>query len=110
MKYKLYNQLYTNDLSAKKIAYYRRKLLLQRPALSLYLVSMPLCGQGILEIYPYTSLLQKHFKTQKKSIYVLGIADSYDGAVEVARRLVADMYQKTGGFSVEAYVREMSVD
>lgn len=104
MEFKLYKQLYTNRLPEKTVKKYRERIKKGKPAISLFLVVMPLSGDGILEIYPYTAFLQKHFKEQKKPVYVLGIADSYDAAVDVTVRLIDDMYRETGAFSVQAFV------
>lgn len=104
MEFKLYKQLYTNRLPEKRIRKYREKIKKGKPAISLYLVAMPLSGDGILEIYPYTALLQRHYKEQRQPMYVLGIADSYDAAVEVTMRLIDDMYRETGAFSVQAFI------
>lgn len=104
MEFKLYKQLYTNRLPEKKVRKYRERIEKGKPAISLFLVVMPLSGDGILEIYPYMALLQKHFKEQRKPVYVLGIADSYDAAVDVTVRLIDDMYRETGVFSVQAFI------
>lgn len=105
MEFKLFKELYTNDLSPKKVKRYRSRLEQGKPALSLYLIALPLTGQGILEIYPYTSLLQKHYKESSQSMYVLGMADSYDDALELTRQMIENMYKKTGGFSVRDFVK-----
>lgn len=105
MEFKIYKRLYTNDLSPKRIKGYRNKLEQGKPALSLYLITLPLNGEGLFEIYPYTMLLQKHFKNDDSSLYVLGFADAYEEALEVVRRLVSDMYEQTGGFDVVRFVQ-----
>lgn len=105
MEFKLYKRLYTNDLSPKKVKRYRSKLEQGKPALSLYLITLPLNGEGLLEVYPYTLLLQKHFKKEQRAVYILGFADSYDEALEVVRKLVEDMYEQTGGFDVARFVQ-----
>ena len=105
MEFKLYKRLYTNDLSPKKVKGYRNKLKQGKPALSLYLITLPLNGEGLFEIYPYTLLLQKHFKQDESSLYVLGFADAYEEALEVVRRLVTDMYEQTGEFDVVKFVQ-----
>ena len=104
MEFKLYRQLYTNDMSEKKIKRYRKKIEQEKPALSLFLITLPISGDGILEIYPYTALLQDHFKSMDASLYVLGFADSHEEALQVAARLVGDMYRETGAFSVKAFI------
>lgn len=105
MEFKLYKRLYTNDLPSKKIKKYRNRIEQRKPSLSLFLITLPLSGEGLFEVYPYTMLLQKHFKEDNRSLYVLGLADTYDDALEVVRRLVEDMYVRTGEFDVVRFVQ-----
>ncbi len=108
MEFKLYKQLYTNNLPEKKLKRYRKRIKEGRPSISLFLITVPFSGDGILEIYPYTALLQKHFKEEDKPLYILGLADSYEAAVEVTVRLIDDMYRETGSFSVQTFVCSMA--
>lgn len=107
MEFKLYKRLYTNNLSPGRIKRYRSKIEQGKPALSLYLITLPLNKEGLFEVYPYTLLLQKHFKEDPGSVYVLGFADAYDEALEVVRRLVDDMYGQTGGFDIVRFVQSV---
>lgn len=105
MEFRLYKDLYTNDLSPKKIRRYRRRIEQAKPAITLQLVTMPLGREGLLEIYPYTMFLQKAYQEDSRPVYVLGLADSRDGALQVVETLILDMYQTTGGFEVEEFVK-----
>ena len=46
----------------------------------------------------------------KKERMILGIAVTYWEALEVARRMVDDLYQKTGEVSAEAFARFTGID
>lgn len=105
MKFRLYKHLYTNDLSPKKIRYYRKRIERLKPAITLQLITMPLGQEGLVEIYPYTLFLQRAYKEDSRPLYVLGLADSKDGALKVVETLIMDVYQTTGGFEVEEFVK-----
>ena len=49
-------------------------------------------------------------RKRKKERMILGIAVTYWEALEVARRMVDDLYQKTGEVSAEAFARFTGID
>ena len=61
-----------------------------------YVITPPQNGNNILDIYPAAELLLPYYR--EKDFLIMGIAFGYDEATEVAARIVADLYRKTGGF------------
>lgn len=58
-------------------------------------------GSDQLEIYHSAVLQQKYYK--KHPLYIVGIAGGYDEAVTLLRQMIADVYEKTGGYQLKEY-------
>lgn len=69
-----------------------------------YVITPPQNGNNILDIYPAAMLLLPPYKDQ--DMLILGIAADYWEALEVVRRIVDEMYQRTGGFDLAALLKE----
>lgn len=59
---------------------------------------------NILDIYPAVTLMQPYY--QQEDLLILGIADGYGEALEVAGQIVDEMYQKTGAFCLDGFIKE----
>lgn len=59
-------------------------------------------GNNILDIYPLLTLLGPYYR--EKEFLVLGIAEGYGEALELAGKIVGDMYRKTGAFCLEDFL------
>ena len=71
-----------------------------------YVITSPQNGENLCDIYPSAMLLFPSEK--KKERMILGIAVTYWEAL--ARRMVDDLYQKTGEVSAEAFARFTGID
>lgn len=69
-----------------------------------YVLTPSSSGKNVLDIYPALTLLQPYYK-QKEELLIVGVAADYDDAAGLAARIVADMYQKTGGFDLLTYLK-----
>ena len=76
--------------------------------LQVYVITSPQNGENLCDIYPSALLLVPSEK--KKERMILGIAVTYWEALEVVRRMVDDLYQKTGEVSAEAFARFTGID
>ncbi len=68
-----------------------------------YLVTMPLFGDGLLEIYDARELAQKYYKTKVPNIHVVGVAPSKEEAFDVVQQIITDVMKETGGTDLEGY-------
>lgn len=59
-------------------------------------------GKNVLDIYPAVTLLQPYYK--ELDLLIIGIAADYDDAVELAGKIVAELYRKTGGFDLTGFL------
>ena len=73
-----------------------------------YVITSPQNGENLCDIYPSALLLVPSEK--KKERMILVIAVTYWEALEVVRRMVDDLYQKTGEVSAEAFARFTGID
>lgn len=62
----------------------------------IYVITPASGGNNILDIYPAAELLLPYYR--ERDFLILGIAAEYEEATEVAARIVAELYRKTGGF------------
>ena len=62
----------------------------------IYVIMPSQNGNNILEILPSVMLQVPPY--QEQEILLVGVAVTYWEALEVARQIVDDLYQKTGGF------------
>ncbi len=69
-----------------------------------HIITLSSNQNNLLDIIPSRELLQKHYP--KRDLYIVGLAGNYDEAVELAGRIVSDVYKKTGGFDVRDYIRQ----
>lgn len=68
-----------------------------------FVVTLPLFGDGILEIYDLSELGQKIYDNMTDSIHIVGAAPSRHQAVLLVRDIIDDIYKKTGGVDVTAF-------
>lgn len=70
-------------------------------AVGYYCLTLPDCEGSLLDIIPSEQLKLKLMR--KRPFKVVGIAGSKTEAMELAGKIVYDVYQKTGGFDISAY-------
>jgi len=58
-------------------------------------------GSDELEIYHCAFLQQKYYRRNPPCI--VGIAGGYEEAVELLQEMIADIYEKTGGYRLKEY-------
>lgn len=90
MEIRFYKNLYRGDLSDRKLASIKKKIRKRSVKLNLFLVTMPLGSQGILEIYWYPELLQPFYQKIDRELLVVGLAGSMDDAFLLITQIVQD--------------------
>ena len=68
-----------------------------------FVVTLPLFGDGILEIYELNEFRQKIYEEMIDSIHIVGAASSRAQAVRLVRDIIDDIYKKTGGVDVKGF-------
>ena len=76
--------------------------------LNIYVITLASNDQNLLDIIPARELLQKGYP--KKDLFIAGLAQGYEEAVEVAVSIVDLVYRRTGGFGIRTYLTEEHSD
>lgn len=71
------------------------------PQRNVYVIVLVQEGPNLLEIYPSFVLCQNYYK--KQEFIIAGIAWGYQESQEVVRRMIHDVYFRTGGFDLRTY-------
>lgn len=69
-----------------------------------YVITLPLNGGDLLEIYHCAILKQKYYKN--KPFFVVGIAGGKQEAMELSCKMVEELYTMTDGFDMRSFIME----
>lgn len=102
MKY--YHNLYLSEGFQEKKAEILDKLERKETQLNKYLVVLSKNSNNQLEIFESILLIQKIYEMD--NLFVVGIADGYDGALEMIEKLTQEVYDITRGTDIRNYFLE----
>ena len=97
-----HEKMYQNGYSEKKL----EKIQKLSPKLNLFLITLPIGPEGILEIYWYPELLQPLYRCSQEKMIVVGIAASREDAYELVEQIIQDIGWNEGTISVRDYFEE----
>lgn len=106
MDIRFHEKLYNDGLSDRKLAAIRKKIKRKSPKLNLFLITLPVGGQGILEIYWYPELLQSFYQKMDIELVVVGIARSRNDAFVLIEKIVKDIGFDAGQIPIEQFFKE----
>lgn len=101
-----HEKMYHNGYSEKKIAKIRKKIQKLSPKLNLFLVTLPIGPEGILEVYWYPELLQNVYRRSSEQLVVVGLAPSREDAFELIEQIIQDVGWETGNIPIRDYFEE----
>ena len=104
MKISWFDRLYVGEKAKKKRYKIIQGIRKSKPRPDIYVIMPASNGNNILDIYPTAELFAPFFKMD--DVLILGIAADYWEALEVAGRMVHDMYRITGGFDLSSFLEE----
>lgn len=104
MKISWFDRLYVGEKAKRKRYRIIQGIRRLKPKPGVYVITPASNGNNILDIYPSMVFLSPFYRDE--DFLILGIAADYWEALEVAGRIVDDMYQKTGGFDLPGFIRE----
>lgn len=99
-----YNRLYVGRKAKKKRKQIIEHIRYEKFQPGAHVITPAGNGNNILDIYPAAELLLPAFR--ELDLLIVGIAADYWEAMEVAAQIVDEMYQKTGGFDLDAFLTE----
>lgn len=97
-----YHKLYEGKKAQEKRYSIIRKIRERKLQINSYVITVPSNGNNVLDIYPSYILLLPYYK--ESDTMIIGIAADYEEAVEVAGRIVLDMYREIGKPDVEEFL------
>lgn len=106
MRIRFHEKLYSDGISDRKLAAIKKKVAYRSPKLRLFLITLPLGGQGIMEVYWYPELLQKVYRKMKVELVVVGVARDRDSAFELVEHIISDIGVQEDGISVKRFFEE----
>ncbi len=99
---KFYRYLFCGESVEKKKKRIIRRLKYHRLQTGIYVITLPIDGKELLEIYHAVVLLQSFYR--RKDIFVVGIAGSEEEACQIIERIVNQVYQETGACDIKGYI------
>lgn len=105
MDIRIHEQLYSEGISDRKLASLQKKIKRKFPKLDLFLVTLPLGREGLLEVYWYPELLQKHYQEMDVELVVVGIATDRDAAFHLIEQIVLDVGYEHGKIPIKDYFK-----
>ena len=98
----IYKDIYLSDSLIKNKRKIISNIKKNKIMLGKYIITLPVGNYGILEIYPYIVLMQKIY--QESDVFVIGVADSMEDAVDITRNIVTEWYNMTAAFDIKEYL------
>lgn len=100
-----YKHLYVGEKAKKRRFTIIQNIRRARFQSEIHVVLPPSNDKNVLDIYPASVLLQDYYKSNK-DLLILGVGADYYETLEVAGKIVGDIYRQTGGFSVAEFLKQ----
>lgn len=84
------------------------KILHNAGQLDIYVIALSSTDGNLLDIIPSWELMQRYYP--KSNMLVVGIDKGYESAMELAGRIIMDVYKETGTFKVKEYFLKKQKD
>lgn len=100
---RIIDDLYTCGIKDKKLKKIISKLKKQNKISKLYVLTTPVMGDGILEIYIYNQLLQSFYK-DNFDVCVVGLASNKANAMELVTNIVQETYNAGYELDIKSFL------
>lgn len=101
---KVYRHLYVSEFLEKKKEKILKKLSKNQFQPGVYLITLAQNPDDQLDFY--STLLLKQHVYEDTPIFVVGIAEGYDDAVDMVAVITDEVYQNTGAADIRSYIME----
>lgn len=99
-----YKEFYAGESIEHKKEKVKWKILHNAGQLDMYVITLSSSPANLLDIISTKELMQKAYP--KQNMLVVGVDKGYDNAVELAAKIIMDVFQKTGNLNVRDYFLE----
>ena len=110
MKFRFSEKMYSDGFSEKKLKSTCNKIKYGKVMVNVFLITLPLIDEGILEIYRYAELLQPPYRKLNQEVMVVGIAKSKNDAFSLIESIVKDVGFVDGKIPINDYFKNLNVD
>ena len=100
-----YNRLYVGNNAKKHRFSIIQNIRQKKYRPGIYVLTPASNGNNILDIHPVLSFASPLYK-EDEDMLIVGIADGYQDALELAGTIVGEMYEKTGAFCLEEFLKQ----
>lgn len=104
MKISWYDHLFVGDKAKKKRYQIIQAVRNSRTITGAYVITPSLSGNNVLDIYPAMELSAPWYREEE--FFIIGIAAGYWEALEVAGKIIDELYRSTGGFDLNGYLNQ----
>lgn len=105
MKFRFSEKMYNDGFSEKKLKSTCNKIKYGKVMVNVFLVTLPLTHDGILEIYRYAELLQPPYRKLDQEVLVVGIAKSKKDAFSLIESIVKDVGFEEGRLPINDFFK-----
>lgn len=99
-----YKEFYAGESIEQKKEKVKWKILHNAGQLGIYVIALSSSPANLLDIISAKELMQRAYP--KQDMLIVGVDKGYDNAVELAARIIMDVFQKTGNLNVRDYFLE----
>lgn len=103
-----YKEFYAGESIEHKKEKVKWKIIHNAGQLDIYVIALSSNRENLLDIISAKELMQKAYP--KQDMLVVGVDKGYDNALELAARIIMDVYQKTGNLNVREYFLQQQKD
>ncbi len=96
-----YKEFYAGESIEHKKEKIKWKIIHNAGQLDIYVIALSSNHDNLLDIVSAKELLQKAYP--KQDMLVVGVDKGYDNALELAAKIIMDVFQKTGSLDVRKY-------
>ena len=99
-----YDHLYVGEHARKHRYGIIQNIREERYLPGIYVITPPSNGNNVLDIHPVTEFANPFYK-EYQELLIIGIAEGYQEALKLAGTIVSEMYEKTGDFRLEEFLK-----
>lgn len=99
-----YKEFYAGESIERKKEKIKWKILHNAGQLDIYVIALSSNPANLLDIISSKELMQKAYP--KRDMLVVGVDKGYDNAIELAGKIIMEVFQKTGTLNVRDYFLE----
>jgi hypothetical protein len=102
-KMTIVKRLYTGVMPDKTASQLIKRIKKRKPCADVYVITLPLFEDGLLEVYEANEFLQPYYKKRTDDIVIVGMSMTKAGAFFLIRDIIRDVYGTTGKFDCKDY-------